>query len=74
MQISKLLAGMTPANARLDLQTHAFEAARAALEGGSCAAAGVAGPGGVRADTEPWFEFPFLEVPLAAELLARWVR
>lgn len=59
---------MTPASARLDLQTHAFECCKAALLEG---AGGVGGPGATRADTEPWFQFPFLEVALLKELLDR---
>lgn len=62
--MAQLLDGMTPALVRLDLQTAAFDSCKAALE--------AAVPGGVKADTEPWFNIPYLELQLPAELLQRW--
>eukprot|EP00887_Chlorella_sp_A99_P000580 scaffold17.g580.t1 len=61
--IGSLLAAMTPAAVRLDLQTHDYDACCAALE---------AAMPGATAATEPWFGFPYIEAPLPVELLAAW--
>ncbi len=61
-QATELLAGMTPDAVRLDLCTHAYDSAAAAV---------LAGMPGASAGTGPWFNFPYTEAQLPAELRQR---
>ena len=54
---------MTPDAVRLDLCTSAYDDVKAAV------LAGMPGAGG---GTEPWFNFPYTEAPLPADLRLRW--
>jgi secreted Zn-dependent insulinase-like peptidase len=65
LQISRLLDGMTPAAARLDLQTHAYDAAVATV-------AEVVAPARLTPGEEPWFGLPYAHAPLPEALLRRW--
>lgn len=55
---------MTPGAVRLDLCTRQYEEAKAAV---------LAGMPGAAAGSEPWFNFPYLEAELPAELRQRCV-
>lgn len=56
---------MTPAAVRLDLQSHAYDQCRTALE---------AAVPGASVSCEPWFGIPFAEAALPADLLQTCVR
>ena len=63
LQISQLLASMTAASACIAVSTHAFEQVTHELQSSM--------PGATR-DTEPWFSFSYMDVPLHESLLASW--
>jgi secreted Zn-dependent insulinase-like peptidase len=79
-----VLAQLTPANCRLDLQSSAFAAAATAAGDAAALAATVAaqaallaapvdGEPGASAHREPWFDVPFGRAPLPAALLHAWL-
>ena len=64
LQVSELLGSMTPDAVRLDLCTRQYEEAKAAV---------LAGMPGAVAGSEPWFNFPYVEAELPAEMRQRCV-
>ncbi|KAL4440115.1 hypothetical protein ABPG75_003116 [Micractinium tetrahymenae] len=61
--VTELLQGMTPDAVRLDLCTRGYEEAKQAVLGGLA---------GAQEGREPWFDFPYVEAPLPAELRQSW--